>query len=287
MSGPSGTFLRRREGTSYHVDDCSSSSDEHECTVRFSSTVPADPVVLLSVTLAAQYLSKSAKLAVVIKDFGFTADRTTIDYLSFPEPLSVALLPSRKLSSWTAQISREYKKEIIVLQPMEPWPVKLTPGAKGPACIMIHYPEERLRSIISTSADLVPDCAGFCNSGGARVCEDSRVLSILFSEMKKQRWYFLEESVSRKSLAPSIARSLALPFATIDMTIDSAMKPARIQESIERSIAEAQKRGQCIICSKATDAFLRTLKKELPLLKRNGVRLSYVSELLNPDTEQH
>jgi polysaccharide deacetylase 2 family uncharacterized protein YibQ len=267
-------------GTSYRVDDCTCAPDNRGCTIRFTSTVSGRPVIVLSATWASRYFSESARLAIVIKDFGFAADKTTIDYLSFPEPLTVALVPSRKLSSWTAQISKEYKKEIIVLQPMEPAPAKRK-GA-GAACIMIHYPEERLRSIVAGAAAAVPNFAGFCNSGGARVLEDSRVTNIVFSEIKKRHGYFIEEAATRKSVAPAIARSLSLPYASIDVTIDTTLKLARVQELIDRYAAEAQKCGSSIICSKATDVFIRALKNELPRLKKNGIRLSYVSELLSP-----
>lgn len=268
-------------GTSYHVEDCSFPSDERGCAIRFTSSEPRQPPITLVVSWASRYFSKAAKMAILIRDFGFSADQTTIDYLSFPEPLTVALLPSRKLAQWTAQISNEYKKEIVVLQPMEPLPR----GEENcrPSCIMIHYPEERLRSIITDAAAAVPNSAGFSNSGGSRVLEDSRVTGIFFAEIKKRHCYFIEDRATRKSVAPFIARKLSLPFAAVDCSVDSALQVSRIQELLRRSAIEAQKRGHIIVSSKATRAFITALKNELPVLRRNGVRLSYVSEIFTPD----
>ena len=269
-------------GTSYHVEDCSFPTDERGCIIRFTSSEPSQPAVTLIVTWASRYFSKTAKMAILIRDFGFSADQTTIDYLSFPEPLTVALLPSRKLAPWTAKISNEYKKEIIVLQPMEPVP--RSEENYRTSCIMIHYPEERLRSIIADAAGAVPNSAGFSNSGGTRVLEDSRVTGIIFAEIKKRHSYFIEDQVTRKSVAPLIARKLSLPFAAVDCSVDSALQVSRIQDIIKRCAMESQKRGHIIISSKATRAFITALKSELPVLRRNGVRLSYISEILAPDT---
>ncbi len=270
-------------GTSYHVEDCFCPPDDRGCTIRFTSSVSGQPPIILTVSWASRYFSKTAKMAICIRDFGFAADQTTIDYLSFPEPLTMAVVPSRKLSSWTAQISNEYKKEVLVLLPMEPVP--RSAGNYRQSCIMIHFPDERLRSLIADAAGAVPDFTGFCNTGGARVLEDSRVMNILFSEIKKRHGFFIEQPVTRKSVAAVIARRLSLPFAQIDCSIDTAMKAPRIQELLKRCAMDAQKRGRIIISTKATGEFIRALKNELPFLRRNGVRLSYVSEIFAPAGE--
>jgi polysaccharide deacetylase 2 family uncharacterized protein YibQ len=273
-------------GTSYKAEDCSCPPDERGCAIRFESTVPDQPVVYLTVSWSSRYFSVTAKMAFLIKDFGFAADRKTMELLSFPEPLTFALLPSRKLSSWTAQISNEYKKEIVILQPMEPCPAPHVPVGRTLPCIMLHYPESRLRSIMSDAAGAVPNFSGFINYGGTRALEDSRVTGIFFSEIKKRHGYFIEDRTTRKSVAAQIAKKISLPFGTIGCSVDSSLETPRIEDLIRRCAIEAQKRGAMIVCGKATDPFIRALKKQLPLLRQNGVRLCYVSEIVEPDKKK-
>lgn len=268
------------KGTSYHIEDSYCPSDGKECNIRFVSSAPRERPVILTILWASRFFSKTAKMAIVIRDFGFAADQTTIEYLSFPEPLTVALLPSRRLSSWTAQISNEYKKEILILLPMEPIPSDARSYRQS--CVMIHYPEDRLRSIITDASGAIPNYAGFCNAGGARVLEDSRVTNILFSEIKKKHGFFVEQLTTRKSVASAVARKLSVPFAQIDCCIDSSMNASRIQEILKHCAKEAQKRGRILISSKPTGEFIRALNNELPLLLRNGIQLSYVSEIFAP-----
>lgn len=271
-------------GTTYRVDDCLCPSNDRGCTIHFVANEVGGqkkPPVTLSIQWAARYNSKSSKMAILIKDFGFVADKTTIDYLSFPEPLTVSLVPSKKLASWTAQISNEYKKEIVVLLPMEP--ISSKKDISHSSIIMVHYPEEKLRTIILSAEALVPGFAGFCNLSGARVLEDSRVMGVVFSELKKKRSYFVEEGVTRKTIAPVVAAQFAVPFGTVDVSIDSTLSVKQIQELLRRSAVESGKRGNVIICSRATRQFFKALTAELPMLRQNGIRLSYISEIVDPE----
>jgi uncharacterized protein len=268
------------EGTSYQVDDCFCSSDERECKIQFLSSSPQEPRVILTIVWSSRYFSKTAKIAILIKNFGFAADKTTVEYLSFPDPLTVSLAPTRKLASWTAQISNEYKKEIVVLLPMEP--LSRRADNVRPFLIMIHYPEAKLRSLIGSAVESVPNSVGFTNLSGVRVLEDSRVMDILFSEIKKRHGYFIEDGGSRKTVAPTFARKYSTPFAAIDCTVDTSLKVPQIQELLRRTAQEALKRGQIVISSKATETFIRALKSELPALRRDGIRLVYVSEIFAP-----
>lgn len=275
------------EGTSYRVDDCLCPPADRGCTLQFVSTDsagPKKPPVTLNVRWAVRFNTKSSKIAVLIKDFGFAADKTTIDYLSFPEPLTVSLVPSKKLALWTAQISNEYKKEIVILLPMEPINQK-TDNYRS-SLIMVHYPEDKLRRIIGNAAESVPGFAGFENLSGARVLEDSRVMGIIFSEFKKRHGYFIEEGVTRKTVVPAIAANSAVPFASIDFSVDTALTSTQIQELLRRCVIESQKRGSVIICSRATSQFIKVLTDELPMLRQNGIRLSYISDIVMPEIQK-
>lgn len=265
-------------GTPYHVDDCVCSPDERGCTMVFATADNSKPAITLAIKWAARYNTKSSKMAILIKDFRFSADKTSNDYLQFPEPLTVSLVPSKKLASWTAQISSEYKKEVVVLLPMEP--ISLKKDADRSSLIMVHYPEERLRRIIGSAAESVTGCAGFENLSGATVLEDSRIMAILFSEFKKRHAYFIEEGVTRKTVVPAMAAKFAVPFAAIDFYVDTALNTVQIREFLRSSAIESQKRGKVIICSRATGRFIRALTEELPMLRQNGVRLSYVSAIV-------
>ena len=264
-------------GTSYGIEDCFCAAHNGKCTIRFMSRSSSDKIVLLSLRRTARFFSGSAKMAIIISDFKFSADRLTVEYLSFPYPLTMALLPSRRLSEQTARISSEYKKEVIVLLSMEP-ATRSYPATRE-SLIMIHYPETRIRTIVGNAVGAVPSFSGFSNSGGSRVLADSHVMDVLFSEFRKRRAYFIEFPVTKKSVVSVVAPRHAVPTATIDHCIDTTQTSATIRDALLRFGNEARKCGSCIVCSAPNGKFLRALKIAQPELLKKGVVLTFVSDL--------
>jgi polysaccharide deacetylase 2 family uncharacterized protein YibQ len=270
-------------GTSYDIEDCACTPDVSKCTIRFVSRSSNNRSVILSLRRSARFFNTSVKMAIIITDFGFSADRLTVDYLSFSQPLTMAILPSHRLSEQTARISSEYKKEIIVLLPMEP--ATRASRNQRESLIMLHYPETRIRTIVGNAATAIPSFSGFSNSGGSRVLEDSRVTDILFSEFRKRRAYFIEFPVTKKSLVAAVALRHAVPTAAIDHIIDTAQTSATIRDALIRFGIEARRRGSCIVCSAPNDKFLRGLKSAQPELSKEGVVLTLVSDLFPDNIE--
>jgi polysaccharide deacetylase 2 family uncharacterized protein YibQ len=271
-------------GTSYDVEDCFCAPDYGKCFIRFISRSSGDRTVLLSLRRSARFFSGSAKMAIIITDFGFSADHLTVEYLSFPHPLTMALLPSRKLSEQTARISSEYQKEVIILLPME----QAGRSTRTPreSLIMVHYPETRIRSIVDNAASTAPLASGFSNFGGNRVLADSHVMEILFSEFKKRRAYFIEFPATKKSVVSAVAQRYSVPVAAVDHNIDTTQTSATIKNALLRFGNEAQKRGFCIVSSPPNGKFLLALKNAQPELSKKGVVMTFVSALFPERTEE-
>jgi polysaccharide deacetylase 2 family uncharacterized protein YibQ len=263
----------------YSLKDCSFESERKGAYLHLKSQEKNFPQLKLTVLRSSTFFSQTAKMAILIEDFGFKADQTTVKFLSFPEPLSVSVVSSRRLSTWTAQIANEYKKEILIMLPMEPLPKSFSryDGVQ----IKIHYPEEKIKSIIKDAAETIPSFAGFCNFYGNRVLEDSRVMKIIFKEIQKHHGYFVITSESKKSIAESMAKRINLPYQKIDYTINSDNSAEIIGDSLRYFAVLAQKTGKVLVSGRASDSFITALQNTFPQLKQNGIQLVYVSEILN------
>lgn len=265
------------DGSSYTVEDCFCQNPDR-CTIRFKSSNSRQPLVVVKIDRSNRYFSNTAKMAILLEDFGFEADQTTVEYLSFPEPLTVSLVPSQRLASWTAKIADEYKKEIVVLLPMEPVPAEYDKYRNS--TVMIHFPEDKIRSQFSQSIAAIPNFSGVCNFYGARAMEDSRVMEIILSEVKKSNSYFVYSKITRKSVARSLARRLKIPYHPIQGTIEPDDSPEKIREKLKKYSVAAQKTGRILIKSPPSPEFIDVLKMQLDELRYNGIRLVYVSDLI-------
>ncbi len=264
--------------TGYFVEDCSYENEERGCRIQFKCKESHNPAFILHLLRSSTYFSHTAKIAIFIEDFGFQADQKTVEYLSFSEPLTIGLIPSKKLTTWTAQIANEYKKEIVIMLPMEPVPVKLS--KQTGSIIMVHYPEERIRKILSESMEAIPHFSGITNYFGTNIINDSRVMSLVFSEFTSKKAYFLLNPQQHRSSISSMAAKYDIPHKPVDMYIDTNSSVSALQDTLRHCAMVAQKTGDVIVSSKPSAAFIKALKSELPVLKQNGIKLVYVSDLM-------
>ncbi|MBN2036803.1 MAG: divergent polysaccharide deacetylase family protein [Chitinispirillaceae bacterium] len=266
------------QGTRYRIEDCYARPDGRTCIIRFASTSPLNPPVVLTLRRSSRYMSGIAKMAIVITNVHFASDRLRTEYLSFPGPLTLSLLPLSRNASWTDGFSSEHAKEIIILLPMEP--AKPIPASIKSSRLMLHYPDDRVRSIINSAASSIPSCSGFSNWGGSRILQDSRILGIVFSEIKKQGGFFIERLETKESIAMHLARKQGIRAAVIDHVIDSSLSRSAIATELMHYAAYAHKRGSCILESSPTARFLEALAGVRAALSRNGVELVYVSDII-------
>lgn len=264
--------------TGYTIDDCYFNNEEKGCRIQFSCKAPGNPLLILHLIRSSIYFSHTAKMAIFVEDFGFQADRTTVEYLSFPEPLTVGLIPTKKLTTWTAQIANEYRKEIIIMLPMEPLPFKLSKQYNS--VIMVHYPADKIKRILAESMQAIPHFSGVTNYYGARVIDDSEVMSLIFSDISSKKAYFLYKQQPHSIPLKSIAKKYNLPIKHIDICLDSRASVIALQDTLRHCAIIAQNTGDIIVSSKPTTAFINALKHVLPILKQNGIKLVYISDLM-------
>lgn len=264
----------------YYTADCSCHEQRQECTLLLKSGRKGNPDVKIFLKRSSCFFSTSAKMAIVVSDFGFKANATSVEFLSFPEPLTISLVSTKKMSTWTAQIANEYKKELVILLPMEPLSTSFR--HYGKEALMVHFPSDKIHSILEDARQSIPYYAGFSNLCGSRVLDDSQVMKTILTELKKNNAYFLIDPVSRESTAASVARTLDVPYRTIEISLDSAasISPS-IEDTIRHAAMIAHKTGSVVLQGKATKRFISCLKKQLPYLQKNGIRLVYASEVMH------
>jgi polysaccharide deacetylase 2 family uncharacterized protein YibQ len=273
-----GSLSSAVEGTTYHVEDCVVDEKERTFRLSFASDNSRKPAIVVSADASNRYYSQTARMAIVIENFGFAADQTTIACLSFPEPLTFSLVPSRKLSGLSAKIAREYRKEIILRLPMES--AARSGRDSSDLTIMVHYPEATIRKLIAGAIGIVPDFSGFGNYQGSRVLEDSRVMSIVLDEIKKHKGYFIADQPYPRGVGPLSAKAVGCAYAEVQMSVDGKGTQAQIEAQLDRCAATAQSNGSLIVSSTATGPFIGALKNKVASFKHNGIKLTFVSDIV-------
>ena len=272
-------FTQAAEGTPYNVEDCVFDKKKNTHTITYTSDNPKKEKVTLQISKASRFLSNTAKMAILIEDFNFEANQKTVDFLSFPEPLTIALVSHLKKSSWTAQAAKEYKKEIVIHLPFES---KIKRKNKPTAyTIMVHYSAEKIRTIINNATKVIPNFSGFASLHGSLALEDSRVMDLVLNEIKKHGGYFVDTRISKSSILPKIAAKKGIPFGKVSEEIKEKANVIALEDQLRHYAVVAQKRGKILITAKASRIFIKALTNVVPTLKENGVQLIYVSEIVD------
>ena len=156
-----------------------------------------------------------------------------------------------------------------------------TAGGVDPAAVvLVHYTDDAIRAIVDEATHTVPNFSGFANLKGARATGDSRVANTVLGVVRKNHGYFLEIAPTSRSVVRSVARSLGLPYAAVTERIDSRATAAQVEAALLRLAGVAQTRGKIVVSIPPTAAAIAGLTAQLPVLKRNGIRMTYVSEVV-------
>jgi hypothetical protein len=272
------------KGTGYGVRDCVYDPKKNRFTMTYTSGNLKKETIILSFRQADGFMSGASKIAFLIEGFDFEANQTTIEFLAFPEPLTILLIPTGKKSGLTAQAAGEYNKEIMIHLPLEPQPARSAiPHA---SIIMLHFSEAQIRSIIAASMREIPNFTGFANLNGSLALEDSRVMTIVLGEIQKHHGYFIDMYGGKNSVVPVVAGTIPVPYKDVYAQISKNSDIASIKEQLEYFAAVAQKRTDMVIVAPANRAFISALKEALPVFRLNGIRLVYVSEIVNHPPEK-
>jgi polysaccharide deacetylase 2 family uncharacterized protein YibQ len=269
-------FTDAARRTPYTVSDCSRGSGATAFTIQYSSRREDQERVRVTCKWSQRFHSRSGTVAFLVRDFGFEPTQTINDLLSFPDPLTVALPGHEDKSNWTARVADHYRKEIVVLVPME----NKTGASPGPQPIQVHHTEEQMTGALTTAARNIPNFAGFCNQGGSRILEDSRATRAILSHIERLHGYFLEEDPSPQSLAVAAAEEFRLPYRRFDARIGDKASGAEADEFMQGLVNRAHKSASVLVSVPATAAVAGALSRNRELFAKSGVRLVYVSDIL-------
>ena len=135
-----------------------------------------------------------ARVAIVIDDWGYNLD--CIEMLrSIDAALTLSILPNLPYSSKIATIAQSLDKQIIVHLPLEPETKGREYIGLEKDTITVDMDEKTIVVTLDASLKTVPFAQGVSNHMGSRATSDKRVMSLIFDDLKKREFFFLDNLV--------------------------------------------------------------------------------------------
>lgn len=216
-------------------------------------------------------------LVFVIDDAGNSL-RELEPFLTFPGPLSIAVLPGLAASAETAKRVRAAGKELLLHQPMEP----LGGGNPGPGAIITGMNTEEITRIVTKNLDELWPVRGMNNHEGSRATMDPSLMKTILEICRARNVYFLDSRTISDTAAPAVARNMGFPIASRDIFLDNEQDRNSILTAIDAGCLKAEQNGLAIMIGHAWSPRLAAvLSERYPELIRKGFYLSTVSAVLD------
>lgn len=218
-----------------------------------------------------------AKVAIVIDDWGYNL--RGIDFLKeIKQPITISILPNLKYSSKVAEIAKAQGKEVILHLPLEPETDEREIRLERHTLTAKMSDEEIIRDL-QLCFSSVPYIVGVSNHMGSKATQDKRLVSIIFSELKKRALFFLDNLVTNKSVCSLLAKDVQIKFVSRDFFLDNLNEEEYIKNQLKKLSEFALSVGEATAVGHAGPTTLKVLKEEIPLMQEEGIKFIFVSDL--------
>ena len=215
------------------------------------------------------------KVAIVLDDWGYNLNNVNI-LRELSHPLTISILPNLPYSQRIAYEAHHCGFEVILHLPLEPHEKYRLERYT----ITHDMDENTILKILKFDLAQCQFFKGIDNHMGSKVTEDSRILGIIFRELRKHRMYFLDTFTTSKSMVRQVANSLDVPFARRDVFLDNKEDAQYIESQLDRLKIIARTRGYAIGVGHDRNLTLKMLKEVMPKMEKEGFRFVFVSELV-------
>ena len=219
----------------------------------------------------------SAYVALLIDDFGYYPVHISKKIFEMGIKLTAAILPNAKYTAYVLNTLENYPKiERFVHIPMEP---KTYPQVDpGPDAILVKLGDREIKNRVEKMLSEIPGAVGANNHMGSRATENKRVMFQVLRVLRDAGFFFVDSRTTPYSVSEDIAKKIGVPATHIDHIIDP---PGLSSQEIEMRLFDycfsARKMKAMIINCHSSDTTAEILKRDVPVLKKYGVKFIPVS----------
>lgn len=219
---------------------------------------------------------KRGRLIFVIDDAGHNL-RQLEPFLSFPGPMTIAVLPGLPYSAEAARLVREAGKELILHQPME----AMNGLDPGPKAIYRSMGEDEIRSTIRDNLRELGGAVGMNNHMGSAATQDPRLMGIVLDEARRAGIFFLDSVTIGDTVVRTVASLMDFTAWERNVFLDNSPDRESILRQIDEGLRIADKRGYAVMIGHVWSAELAQALTELyPGLVAQGYSLSTISRFM-------
>jgi uncharacterized protein len=211
------------------------------------------------------------RIAIIVDGLGVSASATSEALARLPAAVTLGFMPYAADVATLAAGARRDGHEILLQVPMEPF--DYPDNDPGPQTLLTSLAPaqniDRLYWLMSRFSGYV----GLTNAMGARFTASEQSLGPMLRETAKRGLIFVDDGSNPRSLAGQITGANNMPFAEVDVTLDSVPAPDEIDRALARLEATARERGAAVGLSSALPVAIDHIAKWAKAAASRGLLL--------------
>jgi uncharacterized protein len=217
------------------------------------------------------------RLAIILDDLGSDPAAASAIF-SLPYPLTISVLPNHAHSVEIAEEAHRRGYEVMLHLPMEAIgeerseAEELRPGMS---------PEE-VTNFVDRMVDAVPYAVGVNNHQGSQATADPALMEKLMPVLRGRGLFYVDSRTTAATVAYDTARkdNVQTAFRNVPF-LDDVEEVGAVRKQLQIAMRGAQAKGAAIAIGHPHQATLEALSDVLPQARAEGVRLVFVSDLVN------
>ena len=205
-------------------------------------------------------------------------DRAAADaLLSLGFPITVSVLPHLPLSAEVAEEAYRRGDEVMLHLPMQ----SESETAKTEEVeLRVGMNAQQVDSALEGMLETVPHAVGVNNHQGSRATADPELMSELMPDLRRRGLFFVDSRTLASTVAYDTAERLGVRAASRKVFLDDSATPEAILKQLEVAARDAERDGSAIAIGHPRPDTIAALARGLQRLESRGIRLVFVSELV-------
>ena len=231
--------------------------------------------LLLQLASPQSFAADHNYIAIIIDDIGHNlrAGKRAIDIQAH---LTFAVIPETQHALRLASYAHNTGKEVMIHLPME----NTMNHPLGNLALTSGLSEQGVAMVLDQAVRLVPFATGINNHMGSALTQEPQAMVWLMRAAKHHKLFFVDSRTTHKTVASDIALQENIRTASRDVFLDNDKSLYSIDKEFRRLLALAKQRKTAIAIGHPYPSTLRYLELAIPMLKREGVQLISVSDML-------
>ncbi|WP_208932007.1 divergent polysaccharide deacetylase family protein [Rheinheimera sp. F8] len=232
--------------------------------------------VLSCFWLSVQAQSLPPQVAIIIDDIGY--QKVDPDIIRLPYPLTVAVMPFTPNGHEMTALASQHGKEIMLHMPME---AVAQNHLLGKGALRRPMSKQQVQQALHKALDSVPQAIGINNHMGSLYTSLPEQMDWVIEVVAERQLYFIDSKTTGKSVVSAITQKHGVKSRSRDVFLDNDKSYKALDRQFNQLIQLAKQHGHAIAIGHPYPETYRYLKKNLPRLAQQGIKVVPASALLD------